>query len=140
MNLAGMVAEYRIRYPGKVFICDFDSAGWAWVCAGGSLPRLPAATDVSLLGAIPRMRPWAGGDGLERWALREAGVQYLVFVGTRGPTKLDLSEERGIFAVHSVQLQTGEVFPVGKQLAAGQPVDLASFANAGQTVLWLVKE
>ena len=72
-NLAQMAAEYRAKFPSKPVICDFDSAGWTWVCAGGSLPRLPRTTDAKLLAAIPRMSPWPEATGAGRWAVRERG-------------------------------------------------------------------
>src|SRR5690606_17604961 len=30
-NLADMAAEYRAKFPDKPAICNFDTAGWAWV-------------------------------------------------------------------------------------------------------------
>jgi len=104
-DLAGMAAEYRARFPDKGVICDFDAAGWAWVCAGGSLPRLPPTTDVRLLAAIPRMRPWPEASPKGRWVLRESGRQYLVF----GGGDLDLSDETGTFRAVVVNPQTGEL-------------------------------
>lgn len=86
------------------------------------------------------MSRWSDGAGLKRWGLSEAGVQYLVFIGTRGPLELDLSAESGRYAVNSVHLQTGEVVPTGEAITAGSKVDLGRFLNAGQTVLWLKKE
>jgi len=144
-DLAGMAGEYRARFPDKAVICDFDSAGWAWVCAGGSLPRLPSTTDPRLLVAIPQMRPWheAARDGC--WALREAGKQVLVYLGHN--TELDLSNETGSFRVIVINPRTGELTPDPdtsdqlsshtrqKLIRAGGRVKLP---EAG--VIWLVKE
>src|SRR4029077_8894920 len=51
-NLAQMVSEYRRRFSAKAVTCDFNTAGWAYLCAGGSTPNLPKTTDVRLLSAI----------------------------------------------------------------------------------------
>jgi hypothetical protein len=131
-NLAGMAAEYRAKFPAKPVICDFDSAGWAWVCAGGSLPRLPKTTDGKLLAAIPRLMPWPEATGAGRWALREKGGQALVYRGSGA--ELDLSGESGTFRVNVVNPGTGEVTP-GGTVKAGGKVKLPE-----ATVIWLVKE
>ena len=130
VNLAGMATEYRAKFPAKPLICDFDAAGWAWVCAGGSMPRLPKTTDVKLLAAIPRMQSWSGVSKDGRWVLREAGKQMLVY----GGGELDLSSEAGLFRANAVNPRTGEVTP-GEVVKAGDKVKLP---NA--TVVWLIKE
>jgi hypothetical protein len=129
-NLASMAAEYHAKFPGKPLICDFDSAGWAWVCAGGSMPRLPRTTDAKLLAAIPRMTPWTGG-GSGRWILREAGKQFLVHGGNG---EVDLSSESGAFHVFVVNTHTGELTP-DEIVTAGSRVKLP---NA--SVVWLTRE
>jgi hypothetical protein len=129
-HLAGMAAEYRAKFPAKPLICDFDTAGWAWVCAGGSMPRLPQSTDVRLLAAIPRMQVWtdASRDGAR--VLREAGNQWLI----HGGTELDLSRDSGSFRVNRVDPRTGQVTP-GERISAGTKVRLPD-----ATVIWLTKE
>jgi len=139
-NLAGMAAEYRAKSADKPVICDFDTAGWAWVCAGGSIPRLPKSTDPKLLGAILRMQPWAAAASNSRWVLRETGRQFLVYVGTQGPVELDLTQEKVAFVVQSVNPDTGKLTVLPERLVAGQKVGLGKFLNSGPTVLWLVKE
>ena len=129
-NLASMAAEYRAKFPTQPLICDFDAAGWAWVCAGGSMPRLPRTTDVKLLAAIPQMQPWTEASTNGRWVLREPGKQFLVF----GGGELDLSAEIGTFKVNTINPRTGEVAP-GETLRVGDKVKLPN-AN----VLWLTKE
>jgi hypothetical protein len=130
VNLGSMAAEYRAKFPAKPLICDFDSAGWAWVCAGGSMPRLPKTTDVKLLAAIPKMRPWAEASKNDRWVLREEGKQMLIY----GGGGLDLSGESGVFRVQAVNLRTGEVTP-GATVNAGHNIELPS-----ASVIWLTKE
>jgi len=130
VNLAGMAAEYRAKFPTKPLLCNFDDASWAWVCAGGSMPRLPKTTDAKLLAAIPQMQPWPEASKDGRWVLREAGKQMLVC----GGGELDLSGESGAFRVNVVSPRAGEVTP-GETVKAGYKVKLPS---AG--VVWLTKE
>jgi hypothetical protein len=131
-DLAQMAAAYRQKYPGKAVICDFDSASWAYVCAGGSLPRLPKTTDAKLLAAIPRMKLWAAGSGKSRWALQEKGKQLLIDRGH--DVEVDLSNESGSFRMNVVDPRTGEVTP-GEILKAGSKVKLPD-----TMIVWLVKE
>jgi len=132
VNLAGMAAEYRASFPTKPLICDFDTASWAWVCAGGSMPRLPRTTDAKLLAAIPRMQLWQAANIKEIWALREPGKQMLVY--NDRDAELDLSGEAGPFRMNTISVRTGEVTP-GEVVQAGGKVKLP---NA--TVIWLTKE
>jgi hypothetical protein len=131
-NLAAMAAEYRAKFPAKPLICNFDSAGWAWVCAGGSMPRLPRSTDPRLLAAIPRMTCWPEFTGAGRWALRQKGSQILVHGGA--DSELDLSDESGWFRLSVVNPLTGEV-TAGETVKAGGKVNLPAAA-----VVWLVRE
>jgi hypothetical protein len=129
-NLAGMAAEYRAKFPGKPLISDFDSAGWAWVCAGGSQPRLPRTTDAGLLAAIAQMQPWPEASQAGRWALRQPGKQVLVY----GGGDLDLSAESGAFQLNAISPRTGQRTSRG-QIMAGAKVKLPDDA-----VVWLTKE
>jgi hypothetical protein len=130
INLASMAAEYRSKFPTLPLLCDFDAAGWAWVCAGGSLPRLPRTTDPKLLAAIPKMQPWAGASRNARWVLREADRQMLVY----GGGELDLSGQTGAFRVNVINARTGEVSP-GETVKTGSVAKLPD-AN----LVWLTKE
>jgi hypothetical protein len=130
-DLANMAAEYRAQFPGKALICDFDAAGWPWVCAGGSLPRLPKTTEAKLLAAIPQMQPWAEGSKTGLWVLREPGKQWLVY---GGDADLDLSSESGSFRLNLVNTRTGDITP-GETVNAGGQVKLPK-----ATVVWLTKE
>ena len=131
-NLAQMAADYRGRFPGKAVICNVGRAGWAYLCAGGSIPNLPRTTDAKLLAAIPRMTPWQADAGKKNWALREAGRQMLVYLG--GSAELDLSNESGSFRMNVVNPKTGEVVP-DKIVKAGSQVKLPD-----ATIVWLTKE
>ena len=135
-NLATMAAEYRRKFPSKPVIAaseqgyDLSAADWAFLCAGGSIPRLPKTTDARLLAAIPRMQPWfeASRDG--HWVLREAGRQLLAY----GGGELDLSGQAGVYRVSTINPRTGEVAP-GEAVQAGGMVKLPD-----ATVVWLTKE
>lgn len=128
-NLASMAAEYRAKHPTKPLICDFDAAGWAWVCAGGSMPRLPKTTDAKLLAAIPQMQPWLADVNPKTYVLRKTGECYLVY----GGRELDLSDELGSFRQHVVNQRTGEVLP-GSLVKAGGKIKLPD-----AMVIWLLK-
>jgi hypothetical protein len=132
VHLAGMAAEYRAKFPGLPVICDFEAARWAWVCAGGSLPRLPKTTDRGLLKAIPRMQPWVEAAGTGGWVIREPGKQMLAYLPN--DARLDLSGESGSFQVQQVDSQTGGLTPM-PSVAAGDRLGWPT-----PTVVWLVKE
>ena len=135
-NLATMAAEYRAKFPSKPVIAaseqglNLSHGGWAYVCAGGSMPNLPRATDVKLLAAIPQMQPWKTDLKQRQWALREPGKQILVY----GGKELDLSDETGSFRVNTVDAKTGVVTP-GGMVDAGSTVKLPD-----ATVVWLTKK
>ena len=131
-SLAQMAADYRQQFPDKAVINDFVVGGWAYVCAGGSLPNLPRTTEAKLLAAIPHMTPWAVASGKGRWVLLQAGKQFLICGGAGA--ELDLSGESGAFRVNIVNPTTGEVAPVGTVQAGGKvPLPEAK-------VIWLTKE
>ncbi|MCS7089509.1 MAG: DUF6298 domain-containing protein [Verrucomicrobiota bacterium] len=111
-DLAEMAAEYRQRFPEKAVICDFDVAGWAWLCAGGSLPRLPATTTCELLRAVLRMRPSARSYGIGARVLEEPGRQYLVWVKDRARLVVGASGQH--WEIRSLDLQTGQIMHVRK--------------------------
>lgn len=136
-DLAAMATEYRAKFPGKPVICDFDSAGWAWLCAGGSQPRLPATTDTQLLAAIPRMGPRNSDASSSQWLLREAGKQILVC--TSGRAELDLSGESGVFSVALVDRRTGQLKPQRETVRGGGTVKLP-IGDGEASVVWLRKE
>ena len=136
LNLAAMAAEYRGKFPAKPVIAaseqglNLGRSGWAYVCAGGSMPNLPKTTDANLLAAIPQMHPWRADNTKKNWALRDAGRQMLIF----NAGDFDLSGESGSYRVNQVNPKTGEV-TTGEIVQGGAKVKLPSAA-----VVWLVKE
>ena len=134
-NLAAMAAEYRAKFPAKPVLASVGEPGWAYLCAGGSLPNLPRTTDAKLLAAIPRMAPWRADAAKKLWALREPGNQMLVFTGNS--TELDLSGESGWFSVIQVDPKTGQLQLQPETVRAGRKVPPA---HGPGTILWLRKE
>jgi hypothetical protein len=136
LNLATMAADYRAKFPAKPVLAtseqglNLSRSGWAYVCAGGSLPNLPRSTDTTLLAAIPRMRPWNADAKNHRWTLREPGKQVLAY----GGSELDLSGETGAYRINTVNAKTGEVTP-GETVNAGAKIKLPD-----ATVVWLTKK
>ncbi|HEX9045949.1 MAG TPA: DUF6298 domain-containing protein, partial [Verrucomicrobiae bacterium] len=136
-NLAGMAAEYRRKFPAKAIIAsgedvDMSTAGWAYVCAGGSLPHLPRTMDATLRAAIPRMQPWFADDSHKVWAIAEPGWQYLAY--TAAGTELDLSADTGTFRVTEINAETGGL------KFAGQIVKAGGKAKLPAGIFWLTKE
>jgi hypothetical protein len=139
INLAQMAAECRRQNSDQAVINDFNSGAWAYVCAGGSMPNLPQTTEARLLEAIPKMKPWAAGSSANRWALREGGKQYLVYLGVNAPTGLDLTQESGTFLARAVNLKTGAVTDWPDKIVGGQRINLSQNGN-GPSVVWLIRE
>lgn len=121
-DLAGMAAEYRRRFPEKAVICDFDAARWAWLCAGGSLPRLPRSTDPGLLRAVLRMRPRPDPSQPGVRVLEEPGRQYLVWC--RQSTRFAPPPAGAHWECRRLDLDTGRVVE-RRSISSGAGVDLA---------------
>lgn len=130
-NLAQMAAEYRSKNPGKAVLNSIGEDGWAFLCAGGSIPNLPRSTDEALLAAIPRMQPWLMDAAKRTWALREPGKQFLVY---GNGAELDLSSESGTFRIHKINPSSGHV-TAGDIIQAGTKVTLPE-----ASVTWLIKQ
>jgi hypothetical protein len=139
-NLAEMTVEYRRRHPDKAVICDFSAGAWAFLCAGGSTPNLPATSDQTLLSAVPLMQPWPEASSRERWVLRERGRQYLVYCGPNARPELDLSKEsRSPLLIRKIDLGTGKLTAAPESVVGGQIVKLPPVKD-GPSVLWLVHQ
>ncbi len=64
VDLAGMVHEYRSRFPEKAVITPLAQGDpWLLAASGASFPALPASTDPALLRALAKMRPVSSGRG-----------------------------------------------------------------------------
>ncbi len=135
-NLAAMAAEYRQKFPNKVVIASgedvaLNRGAWAFVCAGGSMPNLPATTDAKLLAAIPQMKSWLADADKKIWALREPGKQFFVCGGR--DMELDLSNENGVFTLRFIDPSSGSVSDQSQIVQAGGKVKLPG------GILWLTK-
>jgi hypothetical protein len=142
LNLAATAAEYRQRFPDKAVIAsgedaDMSRGAWAFLCAGGSLPNLPATTDAKLLASVPLMQPWIADSKRKVWALRDAGKNCLIYSGSGGETQIDLSGGQGKFSVKTVS-ESGAVASTGDHIKSGSVVTLKK--TNGPTVFWLTKE
>jgi hypothetical protein len=143
LNLAAMAAEYRAKFPAKPVIAaseqgmDLSRCGWAYLCAGGSLPNLPKSTEAKLLAAIPKMQPWKADAGKKLWALREPGNGCLIYSDNDGEVQIDLSGEQGKFDIKLVS-ENGAVTSTGERVEAGGIITLKK--TNGWTVFWLTKE
>ena len=137
-DLATMAAEYRQKLSGKPVICDFPQGGWAYACAGGSMPNLPRGTDEVLLAAIPKMQPWPDGCAKDRWVLREPGRQYLIYLGAPSG-ELDLGSENGSFAVRSVDAKSGKATVLPAKISGGRKAALPA-TSGFPAILWLTRE
>ncbi|HEY1661635.1 MAG TPA: DUF6298 domain-containing protein [Verrucomicrobiae bacterium] len=131
-DLAAMAAEYRGKFPEKAILAFGEDVsfhgGWAFACAGGSMPVLPKDTDPELLVAIPQMQPWLADGAKGTWALRGQN-QLLIYSDGDGP--VDLSGVQGSFQLHAVDMSTGEVAPASQTIQAGGKVTLS------RGVFWL---
>jgi len=140
-SVARAVREYRARFPDKAVTVSLDGAdGWAILAAGGSIPRLPAETDPSLLAAVPRMRP-CESKGLPAGALATAdpGRDYLVWTPDGGPVALDVPDPPASFVAGWVDLKTGRVKPADVGVRSGRLAELRPPAG-GPAVLWLTRK
>jgi len=135
-NLAAMTAEYRRKFSDKAIIAAGEDVsfhgGWAYACAGGSMPELPRSMDKDLLAAIPQMQPWLADNDKKIWILREPGKQFLIYANAGA--EIDLSGESGAFRANCVDPANGAV-TAGEVLQAGGKVKLPD-----AKIIWLVKE
>ncbi|HEY0945763.1 MAG TPA: DUF6298 domain-containing protein [Opitutaceae bacterium] len=139
-SVAAMVREYRERFPDKAVITGLGEAdGWAFVAAGGSLPKLPRTTDAALRASLPRLQPLAGatvGNAPRTWALGDPAREYFVCSLSGEGVTLDLREARGRFTLRQVDPKTGYVRSSAETIVGGRFVKLT--AEAGATGLWWI--
>lgn len=127
------VREYRDRYPEKAVIYyspSYNSAGWAVLMAGGSLPNL-RIQNPALAETLPMMAPSEGNDCL---VLGNADKGYLVYTRGNHPT---LNVANGQYRLYEVSQRSGEVKLVNKALKGNGSL---SIPNAKEkAVYWLEK-
>jgi hypothetical protein len=137
VDLARMTAEYKARFPQKAIISGAAPGGWAYLCAGGSLPKLPFGTDLKLLKAISQMQPWSQGTTKTQWTLREKDQQYLVY-SPEDRIKLDLRGENGTFGVYVVESAVGRSLG-HNEIPTVKGGTVADLPGGKDIILWLRK-
>jgi hypothetical protein len=133
-TLAAMCAEYRTKIPDKAILCDFPQAGWAFLCAGGSLANLPKSTDRALLAAAAKMKPHAIPAG---HALRGDGPQFLIRLPAGAKPELDLSGEQGTLELLLINQETGSPQPQREHIPCGGKAKLPQPDGKSGSVYWL---
>lgn len=133
-TLATMAAEYRLKHPDKAILCDFPQAGWAYLCAGGSLANLPRTTDHALLAAAAKMKPHAIPAG---HALRGDGPEFLLWLPSGAKPEMDLSQEKGMLEVLVIDPETGTPRAQRERIPCGGQALLPVPDSSSGTVFWL---
>jgi hypothetical protein len=111
---------------------DLSHSGWAYLCAGGSMPNLPRTTDANLLAAIPRMKPWIVDGGKKIWALGEENKQLLIY--SQNGAELDDSGGLVAFRLNAVDSHTGKVTAGSQVVQSGGKLKLPG------GIVWLTQE
>lgn len=128
------VREYRAKYPDKAVLYSADSRfGWAVLLGGGSLPQLPAQTDLALLEAAVRMKPFVWPNGSRCPALAEAPKQYLVYVPEGEALSWPDGERGQPFEIRKIDLKTGQVLSV-------QTVSPNEWTPESPALYWIVRK
>lgn len=127
------VREYRDRYPEKAVMYyspSYNSAGWAVMMAGGSLPNLNIQ-NATLAEAIPTMKP---SDGQDCLVLGNADKGYVVYARGDQPT---VNAAAGLYRLYEVAQRSGEVKMVNKSIKSNGKLTIPG-AKSG-AVYWLEK-
>ena len=138
LDLAQMAAEYRERFPDKAVISGYDGR-WAYVCAGGSMPSIPASTEPALLAALPGMKPLKSAVAIKnRYMLAEPGKNYLVYSGSTAAIRLDLTKVSGRFVPEWIDDGTGRASPAGNPVTGGAWLEVTPASPS--SVLWVHRQ
>lgn len=137
-SLAGMVYEYRSKFPEKAVITGLSQRdGWPFVAAGGSLAALPAGTDPALKAAIADMQPAFGSK--HSWVLAQPGRQWFVCNEVGGEIHLNLGATNG-------RVEARQIDPAsGGEIGAPRAVEVRDGAidlpavRARDALWWVVK-
>jgi hypothetical protein len=107
------VREYREKYPEKAVLYSTMGAprfGWAVLMAGGSLPNVPKIELSSFHSALTGMKFATGStfsDSL--WTLENKGNAYLFYLKKDQDVSIDLSSQKGVFEVYTINASNGSV-------------------------------
>ncbi|MGH8019284.1 MAG: hypothetical protein ACREIA_13530, partial [Opitutaceae bacterium] len=79
--------------------------------AGGSFPKLPAATDPALLAALSTLAPMTcePSPGQAAWALGREGGPFFVYAAGARPVALEIGAAAKGLRIHFVDAKTGAV-------------------------------
>ena len=138
---AKQVRDYRLRYPDKAILCDYDHLdGWSAMIAGVSLPPIHPPGHPSLMAALPKMRPFDLATGLtdQQWAVAEPDRHYIVYSASGAAIQLDLSGTQNTFAVRWVNATTGSWTDAGT--VSGGEVHRLTPPTPGRAFLWLSRK
>ncbi len=121
-SVAGMVREYRTRFPDKAVITDLGQAeGWSLLFAGGSFAKLPPTADCALLQAIVGTRPMTWGGAGDAWVLGDARNRF-VYLPKGGSITVKPQADRGTWVLLRIDLVDGSVAPADEASApSGAP-------------------
>ncbi len=110
-DVAGMVAEYRHRFPEKAVITTLPGTNaWQLAAAGVSLSALPRTTSPTLLAAFARMQPAdapAGGNAGD-FLLADPGRDYFFYSENGGHYIVALPGTPVSPQVRRIDFDTGE--------------------------------
>lgn len=139
-DLAGMVSEYRKRFPGKAIIYSelHVEHPWAALCAGASFATLPASTDPAILapGAAYEPAPKLRDD---QWGIRVENTCELLFVAGETRAMVDLRGWKGAFRLYKVNRETGQFAGGGEAILGGVLHEIEPLGS-GDQVYWIQRE
>lgn len=131
------VREYRLRFPEKAvtyYAVQYPENAWASFMAQGSLACLPVISDSRFLQASSKMDVVENQTKDGQYVLGNSNVGYIYYTG-KSSVAIDLSSEKGTYAVYQVNSKTGEVKDLKRKLKGGEILNL----DVSQNILWLVK-
>jgi hypothetical protein len=135
------VSDYRTKYPDKAILYSgdsYDKFGWAVFIAGGSLPVLPAGTDVKFLAGASAMKPVKLADTEGQWALQNANGGFIVYNNNAAKAiKLKLAANTN-YTAKWLNPATGQLLP-GEQQVSGGDAEIKPSGATGPVVLWLTR-
>lgn len=141
-DLAGMVREYRERYPGKAVIASGlpVEAPWAALAAGASCVNLPATTDplVCRPGGRYELLSNHPADEGRQWGIGIPDTAYLIYAAAGHSPRVDLRASTGAFKVSPIDPLTGRLQEPAEILAGGQLAEVGRPAST-PTLYWITR-
>ncbi|MBE2214961.1 MAG: pectate lyase [Opitutaceae bacterium] len=136
-SIAGMVREYRARFPQMAVISNLPEAdGWMFAAAGGSFPKLPRTTDPRLLAALASMVPTEAPGDL--WILARSDAEAFVVAPSGSGDVALQSHAPGRFLVRPIDLESGAVLEPIQEISTGEITTIGRRTNR-PAAFWLVR-